>query len=157
VRGEIKPYFVTNPSAIQTDTLAVSIADSIVFKRALFSGTRASYTCVVHFLASVLRSLEPNLLSPPLRRNFTFKQRASPDTPPDFPRNISLYFGTHRTSILTPLGTRRTPPFLPDCKASTRQHIASTYTSFPNTPLVFSFPTFDYQPDDAAAAEIYDP
>ena len=144
MRGEIKPYFVTNPNAIRTDTLAVSIADNAVFQRALFFGTRASYPCVVQFPVSVLRSLEPNLLSPPLWRNFTFKLRASPDTPPDFPRKLSLYFGTHRTSILTPLGTRRTPPFLPDYRASTRHHIASTYTSFPNTPPIFSFPTFDY-------------
>jgi hypothetical protein len=57
VRGVIKPYFVTNPGAIRTDTLSVSIADSTVFQRALFSGTRASYPGVVQFPASVLRSL----------------------------------------------------------------------------------------------------
>jgi hypothetical protein len=40
VRGEIKPYFITNPCAIWTNTLAVSIVDNAVFQRALFSGTR---------------------------------------------------------------------------------------------------------------------
>ena len=64
VRGEIKPYYITNPGAIRTDTLAVSIADSTVFQRALFSGTRASYPGVVQFPTNVLSSLEPNIRSP---------------------------------------------------------------------------------------------
>ena len=142
VRGVVKPYFVTNPCAVRTDTLTISIANNFVFQRALFSGTRASYTSVVQFPDSVLRSLEPHPLSPPPWDGFTLKLRFSPDIPLDFPRNLAMHFGTHRTSILTPLGIRRLPPFLPDCRATIRQHIVVTYTNFPIVPPIFSYLTF---------------
>ena len=30
-----------------------------------------------------------------------------------------------------------------------------TYTTYPNTPAIFSFPTFDHQPDEAVAANLH--
>ena len=57
VGGVVKPFIITNPRAVRTDTLIVSIANNAVFQRALFSGTRSSYPRVVRFPDLVLRSL----------------------------------------------------------------------------------------------------
>jgi hypothetical protein len=55
-----KPYYITNPSAIRTNVITVSIAYSTVFQRALFSGAKGAYPGIVQFSDIVLASLEPD-------------------------------------------------------------------------------------------------
>jgi hypothetical protein len=63
-RGMIKPYDISSPGDIRTNTITVSIADSVVYQQALFCGTRGAYPGTVQYLDSVLASLEPTLTSP---------------------------------------------------------------------------------------------
>jgi len=105
---------------------------------------------LIQFFAPWNRTFSPHPLGTALHSNID----PPPTTPKISPTTLQCTSAlTAPTSILTPMGTKLLPPFLPDCRATIRQHIVVAYTNFPIVPPIFSYLTFDFPEDETTEAQ----
>ena len=129
----------------------VSISDSTVFIRALFSGSIGAFPGVVAFPDAILGALEPTQHSPLTWRN-TFKLRTDPALPDDFPPDLSFTFTTHRESVLA-FGSGRDSNMSHTVRPAKRRQVALNYASNPSSPYIFQHFVFPLAEDPAAGPQ----